>query len=209
MKHLQIFACVLLGLALQPALARPPSYNYTELAFIDGEFRLGGSASSSWYQNGFQVDGSYALDNRLWLSATYSGVSSDTTAAIPASLRSNTGILRAGYIFRPAEAISIDVAALWRFDDNTQPLTNNEGPGASLGVRAALGVFEVFGRGAYLAGDFDGGYSVNAGALWNWTENFALSAGYRLTQYEPSVGTTTYNIEYVNVGIRFTFPTPL
>jgi opacity protein-like surface antigen len=213
MKHWRVIAAGLLVLVAQSAFADSPAYNYTELAFVDGQFRLGNSSPGqptnyNWYQDGYQIDASYALDKRIWLAASYSDLSGDKQVNVPATLRTNSGIIRAGYIFRPAAAISIDVAALWRFDENKQPVTNSNGPGASLGARARLGAFEVFGRGAYLAGEFDGGYSANAGALWHLTNNFAFTAAYKLTNYNSKPDNSDYNIEYVNLGVRFTFPTP-
>jgi hypothetical protein len=194
------------ALSAAVAQAAPPNYNYTELSYLTGQFEQTRSPRASWHQDGFQVSGSYAIDNRFWLAASYADVEGDKQDNAPVELRSKNTLLRAGYIFYPAAAISLDVSAQWRFDTQLSPIADADGPGLAAGIRANIAMFELFARGAYLGGDFDDGYSLNAGAIWHMSNYFSLTGGYAVTRYKSEPLSSDYDSGYANIGVRFSFP---
>ncbi len=206
MNRWLIIGALCFGLSTIVAQAEPPNYNYTELSYLTGQFEQTRSPRSSWHQDGFQLSGSYAIDNKFWLAASYADVEGDKPSNEPAELRSKSTLLRAGYIFYPAAAISLDVSAQWRFDKQQSPLDDADGPGLAAGIRANIAMFELFARGAYLVGDFDDGYSVNTGAVWHLSTYFSLTGGYTVTRYKAESLSSDYDSRYANIGVRFSFP---
>jgi len=205
MKAIQALA-VIASLFVNVAHAEAPNYNYTEINYLNSQFSLARSPNYTWYQDGYQIDASYAIENRVLLAASFSDVTGEKDVNEPNELRSRTGLIRYGYVFYPFSTLSLDVSVQWRWDNHKAPITNNDGPGAALGLRWNIAMFELYARGARLGGDFDGGYSAKGGALWNITDHFALSAGYAYTDYRSKAANAIYETRNANVGVRFNFP---
>lgn len=206
MNRWLIVGMLCFGLSTVVAQAASPNYNYTELSYLTGQFEQTLASPASWHQDGLQVSGSYAIENRFWLAASYADVEGDKQDNAPVELRSKSTLLRVGYIFYPAAAISLDVSAKWRFDKQQSPIDDADGPGLAAGIRANIAMVELFARGAYLAGDFDDGYSLNTGAVLHLSQYFSLTGGYVVTRYKSESVNSDYDSGYANIGVRFSFP---
>jgi len=201
-----LFTLLSLLLITATAVAESPNYNYTELSYSAGEVKVDLSPEQQWDQEGFEIEGSYAYQNNIWVYGSYNRL--DGRSDLDTSkLDSRNAILRLGYVFSPTQALSLDVSALLRKDRYKQFLETSRGWGVGAGVRARLAMFELFGRADYLGKDFDGGWAADTGLVWYISTHFGLTLSYEVAEYKPKPDSDVkYQPSLVQLGLRFTFP---
>jgi len=198
--------CSLASLSAQAADDNRPNYNYTELSYSTGDFRYGDPLIQEWDQDGFELEGSYAWANNIWIAGTYSRLKgrSDLDSS-QLQFRSFTG--RLGYVIYPSDVFSVDFSFLLRQDRNKLFDTKVKGWGGAVGARVNVWRTELYGRVDYLADDFRDGYGLDAGGVFRINENFGITLSYERSEYKDRDEDKELNdLRQVQLGLRFTFP---
>ena len=202
---LPLLATALLLMA-GPAAAAPPNYRYLEIGYGAANFDIGvsGLGSVKADQDGYGVDASFSFfDDRVWIFGSYIDASGDVEGVDLDTERIGLGL---GGIFPAGGSATIDVALIYRQDKLAAVgITDDiDGLGAAVGIRGnVLRVLELFGRVGYLDGDYEGAGLWEAGAVWNITDLFGISAGYeRLIVDDAGINAT---LDQYQVGARIKF----
>ncbi len=187
-RSIRTLAILVFGLlfVVEQAAAAVPGYNYAELAYGTGDLDISvsGLGSVDIDQDGFELEGSFSLEDLLWIFASYADLSGDEQGV---DLDIETVGLGLGVIFKPGESTAIDVSVIFRKDEVSAlglP-ADVEGLGAAAGVRANITPrFELFGRLGYLSEDYEGAIIADLGAIWNINDRFGISASYERLEYD-------------------------
>lgn len=182
-----VFCLLFVG---EQAAAAVPNYKYAELAYGTGDLDISvsGLGSVDIDQDGFELEGSFSLEDLLWIFGSYADISGDEQGV---DLDIETIGLGLGVIFQPGESTTIDVAVIFRKDEASSLglSADVEGLGAAAGVRSNITPrFELFGRLGYLSEEYEGAIVADLGAVWNINDRFGISASYeRLESDEQGV----------------------
>jgi len=197
---------IFFALCSSATVAESPNYNYTELSYSSGEIKVGDDPQLKWDQEGFEIEGSHAFNNNIWVYGSYDRLDGRSDLD-DSKLESRSAVLRLGYVFTPGDTLSVDLSALLRKDRYKDILKTNRGWGLGAGVRARLAMFELFGRADYLGDDYDGGWAGDLGAVWHMSQHFGLTLSYEAADYKskPDDG-LKYQPSLLQLGVRFTFP---
>ncbi|MBS93398.1 MAG: hypothetical protein CL799_02985 [Chromatiales bacterium] len=190
MKRLFAFVAVSIGLMVGGiAQASAPVYDYLEFAWGDGEIEFGidGLGSADIDQDGFEIEGSMTiLDGDMYLVGSYYDVDGDEFGL---DIDTDGYEFGAGWIFNSGDNTSYDVSVRFRDDEYTLSdctvicgfgLTDDaDGLGFVAGVRSNVtDNVELFGRIGYYTSDYEGTVTLDLGAVFAVSDNFAISVSY-------------------------------
>ena len=201
MKRLFAFVAVSIGLMVGGiAQASAPVYDYLEFAWGDGEIDGEIPVEDPWGpwgeiylvsgdidQDGFEIEGSMTiLDGDMYLVGSYYDVDGDEFGL---DIDTDGYEFGAGWIFNSGDNTSYDVSVRFRDDEYTLSdctvicgfgLTDDaDGLGFVAGVRSNVtDNVELFGRIGYYTSDYEGTVTLDLGAVFAVSDNFAISVSY-------------------------------
>jgi opacity protein-like surface antigen len=223
--HALVLALPVFLLSAGSALAQEwererPNYNYVSLQYVynamdvDTDALPNSITKSSWYfGEGGQLDASYALDDFVLFRGSYYTASGDFKGG--RDIDFDSGLVGVGVIVPTDDAIGIDLSLDYRSDNlkfnrdgNVKNIDQDvEGLGLSFGVRAKVTETSELGlRFGVYAGDFDQSVGVNLSYIYNFSENWAITAGYEYMDVGlDSSDKVSYETNKWLAGGRFAF----
>ena len=186
MKRLFAFVAVSIGLMVGGiAQASAPVYDYLEFAWGDGEIEFGidGLGSADIDQDGFEIEGSMTiLDGDMYLVGSYYDVDGDEFGL---DIDTDGYEFGAGWIFNSGDNTSYDLSVRFRDDETKLSVwpdsisISADGLGFVAGVRSNVtDNVELFGRIGYYTSDYEGTVTLDLGAVFAVSDNFAISVSY-------------------------------
>ncbi len=198
MKRLFAFVAVSIGLMVGGiAQASAPVYDYLEFAWGDGDIDFGieGVGSFDIDQDGFEIEGSMTiLDGDMYLVGSFYDVDGDESGVDIDMDGHEFGV---GWIFNSGGDTSYDLSVRfredefeidgeWEFEDEwgswidlASGGDDIDGLGVAAGVRSNVtDNVELFGRIGYYTSDYEGTVTLDLGAVFAVSDNFAISVSY-------------------------------
>lgn len=185
------------------------SYNYAELNYIvdeDIEVSASGFGSAKDDGDGFNLNGSFAIDQDFFVNGGYSDVNLDDSDLDLSNL--NLGIGARNNISETLDAFGVLSYEKFEVEDPSGSDTDEDGFGVAGGLRGLLVPnFELNGQVKYTdVGDLDG-VSFKLGGLYSFLPNWAVNADYSTGDLEGDEDgvKVKLDIDEFRVGLRYIF----
>lgn len=210
MKRIFAFLAISFGLiAGGVAQADSPSYDYVEIAWGDGDLDIDieGFGSADIEQDGYELEFSTSLGDSQFLSGAYYDVDGDEAGV---DVETDGFELAWGWLFETSDDTVVELSARWRDDeikasDGVDSASDDvDGIGIGAGVRSNVSDnVELYGRIGWFASDYEGAVTVDFGAVFAVTDNFAISASYEDFDYDDDG--VEVELDQFQIGARFNF----
>ncbi len=186
------------------AMAELPSYNYLEVAISGGDYQGTELPVNNIHVGGYDIDGSMVISDSILLRASVSGLDEDISGA---ELEIDSFDISIGTIKEVGENTIFDLSLQYR-DDEAELEDFGEvefdGPVLLMGLRSNVSdTVEVYGRIGYLLGNYEGGTSTDLGLVWNFSDSFAATFNYEVTDVDDD--DVEYQLDQWQIGGRWKF----
>jgi hypothetical protein len=191
------------------AYAEGISYSYAELNYIadeDVDFSVSGIGSADDNDDGWNFNGSFAIDDTFFLNGSYSDVSIDNFDSSGIDVDVNTFNLGIGGRNRISDMLDVfGVLSYEDFElDTSAGDVDEDGFGIAGGLRGKLSdAFELNGQIKYTDISDADGWGFKLGALYAFTPNWAFNADYSTSELEG--GGADIDYDDIRVGLRYIF----
>ena len=194
--------------------AERPSYDFLGISYVYNTVNVDSDdlpdrlTDGSWnYDEGVQLDASYALNDKWLFRGSYYTASGDYKGG--QDIDFSTALVSAGILLPTDDAIGIDVSLEYRLDDIEFDNTSDDvdGLGVSFGIRANITERNELGmRFGVYGGDFDESIGITLSYAFNFSERWAITTSYEYSD----VGLDTnekegYELNKWSLGGRFYF----
>jgi opacity protein-like surface antigen len=177
------------------------SYNYVELNYIvDQKLDFGGGVDDDG--DGWNFNGSFALNDTFFVNGGYSDVTLDDTDVDLSNLNLGIGA-------RSALSDKVDMFGVLSYEDYEVDIPgfgsfDEDGFGVAGGLRGLISDgLELNGQVKYTdVGDADG-WGFKIGGVFAFAPNWAINASYSASELEESG--TDLDIDELRLGLRYTF----
>ncbi len=186
------------------AAAEVPNYNYAELSASNGSVEDSRFSDSKRDTHGYQLEASYALNDNVFFRGTYLSTERNTQATW---VDSDVWSVAAGWITATSDHSTFDVSAQFGEDkvDASDAKGAINGPGIIFTVRNNVwNGLELYARGGYLLGEYDGAPSADLGLMWNFSDLLGITASYEYTDLDDNKG-LEYKLTQAQLGVRIKF----
>lgn len=191
------------------AIAETPNYNYLELSFSGGDVEGTELPDSSIDIGGGELEGSIVIGDSLLLMGEFSALSEDLggLGGSTGDLDIDTFAVSIGIIREVGDNSALDLSFQYRDDEaEVDDLGEVEfdGPALLIGIRSNItDSLEVYGRLGYLLGNYEGGTSTDLGVVWNFSDAFAATFAYEVSDVDDD--DLEYQLDQWQLGVRWKF----
>jgi hypothetical protein len=191
-----------------------PNYNFVGLEYVyatadvNSSVLPAGASDNNWYYDeGVQLNASFALNDKWLFRGDYYTASGDYRGR--RDIDFSTALVGVGIILPTDDAVGIDLSLEYRLDDiefdNSD--TDIDGIGISFGVRSNVTEKQEVGmRFGFYGGDFDESIALKLSYAYNFTDTWALTTSYDYSDVGlDSSESEGYTLSKWLIGGRFSF----
>ncbi|MDP6435660.1 MAG: hypothetical protein QF790_03505 [Gammaproteobacteria bacterium] len=186
------------------AMAELPNYNYLEIAISGGDVEGTELPDSRIDIGGYDIEGSLVVSDSILLQAAVTGLEEDISGP---DLEIDTFEISIGTIKEVGENTTFDLSFQYRDDEAELEgfgKVDFDGPVLLIGLRSNVtDSLEVYGRLGYLLGNYEGGTSTDLGLVWNFSDAFAATFSYEVTDVDDD--DLEYQVDQWQLGARWNF----
>lgn len=182
-----------------------PSSNFVGLQYVYGVADVEDVSGGLYFGEGGQLDASYAFDDFVLVRGSYYTGSGEYRGG--PDIDYTTGRLGIGLLAPTDDPVAIDASIEYRNDEIEvdDEDTDLDGLGLTFGLRAAVTDAQDVGvRFGVYAGDYDQAVTVELNYAYNFSENWAITAGYEYIDITPD-DSNGVSLDKWLIGGRFIF----